>query len=152
MPNYRSTFTIFDSDGHESTRTWYLSAANYTAAVTATEDMLQALTPLLAGGFRAEYEVAEKFLLVDPLTYKMAADVGSEVEHLAVYSLNRAGGGKSTLTIPGFDKDTYTVPGGAIDRTDVDVVAFETELIDFGWQDYRAGDYIGVISAEEGFG
>jgi hypothetical protein len=152
MAFFSVTFTFFDSDEHESTRTWYVEADDMADAEDHARDLITLISPMLAGGVRNTFQIAQNFL-IPPLTgVKLTADPGSEVEIKAIFSMRRNFTGKATWTFPGLDKDAYTIPGGQINLTNTDVVALVNELVGFGWQDYRGGDYTGVISAEEGFG
>lgn len=152
MALYGVSFSFTDEDGQNTERTWYVEAASVAAAETRARNLAELVSAVIAGGMSQTFYIRLPFALI-PLAYKSSIDSGSEIEHLGIYKLGRgAGGGTSTLTIPTFNKDAFTVPGGAIDRTDADVIALETELLTNGWADYRGGDYVNVRSAEEGFG
>lgn len=151
MPLFRAGVSFRDEDGHAAERTWYVNAANVAAAETRVRQMAIVLMPLLAGKMDQEFTLTSVLGFLATF-YKNVADAGSEVEITADLSLERIGSGTSTFTFPTFDKNAYTIPGGDIDRTDPDWVAFETELITMGWADYRDGDYLSVLKAEEGFG
>ena len=151
MPIYRAGVSFRDEDGHPSERTWFVDAASVAAAETRVRAMATVLMPLLAGSMDQEFTLTSILGFLATF-YKNTADAGSEVEITADLSLERVGSGTSTFTFPGFDKNAYTIPGGDIDRTDPDWVAFETELLTMGWCDYRGGDYLNVLKAEEGFG
>jgi len=153
MALYGVSFSFTDEDGQNTERTWYVEAASVAAAETRARALAELVSNVMAGAMGILFYIRLPFVLI-PLAFKATADPGSEVEHLAVYKLGRAGtgGGTATFTIPTFNKDAFTVPGGDIDRTDADVIALETELLSNGWADYRGGDYTTVHKAEEGFG
>lgn len=150
MALFGVTFSFSDEDGHQSERTWYVEAADITAAHTRAATLAGLISDVINGGLALAYYIRVPGVL-NPLNVNPNPSAGSEVEIKAVLTMGR-GVGSATFTIPTFNKNNFTVPGGLIDLTEPEFVALENELVDQGWADYRGGDYTSIREAVEGFG
>lgn len=155
MPQYRINVTFLDKDGHTSPVETYVQAADEAAATAKAIDFANLTDNITLGQITKIAVSREVALNTAGLSLKTAPQTGADREVKGTFSFGVTGGFKSQLSIPTFDKETWTVTGGAIDA-DADAGTnapslFVIAMVDGNYTDYRGGDLNSYLGGRESF-
>lgn len=153
MADYAMSFTVLDADGDESDRNWFFTAADDAAALTKIEAALETADDLILGKIIRATMTHE--INISGFSLKASPAAGADKEIRAQFVFSTANPKvKPEITLPTFDRETFTSVGGNIpfdlggsDPVDVFLVA----MVDGNWGDYRYADFNGVLKAREIF-
>lgn len=149
MANFSASFTILDGDGDQSVARMNLIAVDITAAVVRAQALAVLINNIVLGQI-TQILVAQAVTLPGGLRAIPAAGADVEVKLRTIW--NAVGGYTTRLSLPTFNKDSYTVVGGLLDTGDVDVIAFTNEIIANGWADSRFADVTALAAGYEAYG
>lgn len=148
MANYAFTASWLDEDGDTSVMSGHLVAATEAAALTALQTMLTN-----ADGLSLAKLVSVNLVLdvnISAWTLKAAPAADSDVEIGGRFVFTAVGGFRTTLTIPGFDKNTYSAVGGQIPNVaPVSTFVSAVTVNDFSSSHYE--DITALLEAYETF-
>jgi hypothetical protein len=150
MASFTVSFSIRDADGDTSTISMNLNSADMASAVIRAETIMPLIDAIILGRIE-DCKVAQNVLTA---TFTKAVPVaGSDNEVKGRFIFDSAGGYNTRVSLPSFDKNTWTVVGGAINTTNGNAVdAFVDEVIGNGWADFRFADVTALKAAYEAFG
>jgi hypothetical protein len=154
MALYRINLTFLDSDGDQSNVETFVQAADEATATQKAKDFANLCDNITLGQINKIALTQQIALNAAGLTLKSAPVAGSDREVKATLSFGVTGGFKSQISIPTFDKDAWTVTGGAVDGTDGGSNApslLITALVAGNYTDYRNGDLNAYLGGRESF-
>lgn len=154
MPNYDISITVLDGDGDTSILTTHGVFADDATALTRAENLAETMDVLILGQITS-VKIAKE-VSIGGWTLKSTPDPDSDVEVKGrfVFSLTGLPRSHPKLSIPSFDKATYTTTGGSIPydlNGSAPVDVFLANLVDNNFSDYRWSDINGVTKAYEAF-
>lgn len=150
MTNFKYSIPVTDGDGQVGRISGYVVAADIAAATTRVQTVANTADNLNLGRIGDTAKITAEILL-DRTTLKATAGATADREVKGEFTFVSSTGHKTVVTIPTFDKDSWTVSGGDIDLTDVTVQAFVDEIVDNAHADNRYADITSLVKAVEAF-
>ena len=149
MPNFIFRINISDLDGAIRTIVHHIVAADQATALGALDALISQVDTLCLGKIEsAEFCIPHTL----PGGLKATPSTGADVEVNGRFIWNVTGGFITRVSLPTFDKDTYTVVGGSIDDTNSDVADYIDQVVNDGYTDDRWADITSLNRAYEAFG
>lgn len=150
MARYRFTVTFLDGDGKSAIREGFVEdATSQASAVSKIQGLLSSIDDFILGQIIA-CELGVPISLPVDLKSSPGADADREVRASFAFNSNVAKVYPS-ITIPTFDKATWTVTGGSIDTSTGATADFVSAMIADGFCDYRGADITSLKEAKESF-
>jgi multisubunit Na+/H+ antiporter MnhC subunit len=150
MANFIIGLSLLDSDGDTSSMQVYYSGADAAAALAFGQGLASAVDDLTLSQVTG-MSITQDAALPGGLKAAPAANSDNEVKGRFLF--RSAAGYPARISIPGFDKDNFTVVGGDIDTADPLVFAFaETAIVLGGATTSHFEDITALARAYEAFG
>lgn len=153
MPDFDAAITVRDGDGVDSIIEVHNVAADQATALTRLQTLAQLIDDVILG--KVVSAKLSQNVDVSGWSLKATAAATADREIKARFIFGTANPKvKPKLSLPTFDKDSYTIPGGSIPfdlagSAPIDVLL--VALVDQGWTDYRFLDFGDVLQAYEVF-
>lgn len=146
VPDYRTTITVRDSEGHESVVNFNITGAADNAAAVAAANAIRPLVEAITDGVVARQELTE-------ILHTNAAIPGGNVDNelKATFSFVTADDTVTQVSIPAFDRSKLIANQSNVDTSDTDVAAFLAALYASPWTDSRAADIVSLRAAKESY-
>lgn len=149
MASFLCGLTVLDADGHTSSVGIRLTAADFASATADIQALVAEIDTLILGKITGNTVTQDVAL---PGGLKATPVAGSDNEIKGRWIFGTAGAYRLRISLPSFDKDSFTVIGGDINAADVDVLAFTNLMLSAGWADSRYDDITSVLKGYEAFG
>ena len=153
MANFSASITVRDGDGQDSVVTLYGVFADSATALTALQAAAETMDDLILG--KVVSATLSQDVAIGGWSLKASPAAGADVEIKGRFIFQTANPKvKPRLSIPTFDKDTYTAVGGDIPYNlsgSAPVDVFLVAMVDQNWTDYRYEDFTDVLKAYEEF-
>lgn len=155
MANFQASFTVRDGDNVDSSVVVYGVFADSAAAKTALQTLVELVDDVILGKVIAVR--LTEVLDIGGYSLKASATTGAdrEIKGRFIFGTSVANV-RPKLSLPTFDKDTWTIAGGDIPfdlsagaPTAIDSLG--VALVDQNWTDYRFQDFNDLLEAYEVF-
>lgn len=150
MADYTFYIEVEDYDGEQSGVSGFLVAADETAAQTRLQAIAEIINDLISG--RVGDARLTNVITLDRTNLRATATASADKEIKGKFTFTTDGGYAKLISVPTFDRVTFTVAGGAIDQANATVNAFIQEVLTNGYSDNRFDDLTGISQAVEAFG
>ena len=151
MPNYVIGVSMLDADGDTSNVGFYATRADDAAALALAQGLAAAMDDI-SGSQVVSLNITSEATLPGGLKGAPAANSDNEIKGRFIFAAANPAF-KARISVPGFLKDTLTVPGGDIDTADPLVFAFaDTAVIGGGVTTSHYEDLTTLQKAYEAFG
>jgi len=150
MANFVVTYGILDGDGATSLVKSHLVAATVAAAATAAEALAVLIDDIVLGQIVSCSITAEED--ISGWGLDSAPTAGSDNEVKGRFIFRDASEFHARISLPSFNKDTFTLSGGGIDLGATQISDFVTEFLASGWATSHYDDLTAVVKAYEAFG
>lgn len=150
MANFVVTFSVLDEDGSTSSAKAHLVATDAAAALTKSEDLAVLMDDIVLGQIVGCVISQEADISGWGLDAAPAA--GSDVEVKGRFIFRDASSYHARLSLPSFNKDTFTITGGGIDLGATQISDFVAEFLGSGWATSHYDDLTALLKGYEAFG
>ena len=150
MANFECRLNFLDGDGATPNRTYYVVAVDRADAVNKLRGLAEAADDIILGQITGAQIVED--VSIAGWALKGAPDPTSDAEIQVEFRGQVTGGYPYKTSLPTFDKDTWSAPGGGVAITGAVFAFANTALRDGGFADYRYADVTNISSAKEKIG